>query len=608
MIVLGCDGRLLGHDAGASLLVDGELVAAVGEQRLNRAEKTTDFPVNAVQWCLDQAGLTFSDVDLIAVPRRFSTEALNQTLSGIESAPMTPSAGRALAGGLSKPVGDAIGPEAILTGFAGRTGPTPDPDQVVFVPQHLAHAMTGYYIAGMRDAAFLVSDGRTEVFSSLTGEIRDGRIRVFEESSIGSEYSIGRLFAAITRYLGFVPDKDEHKVMGLAGFAEPPAPNPFLEHIVQLHADGRYTFCRPLAPDGHRDLGALFEKHFGPFEDTLEHKAWLAAAAQQMLTAVTRHQVRALEARTDLGRLLFEGGVALNSLNNTPLFEGSRFEDMDVSFGAGGTGLTIGAAVHAWLNPPDGLARVQRAPTGVPQRGALGAAVHAHFYGADTPERKTAPPVTPYLGPEYDDAAIEQALGEFAGRVTWSRLDDEEVVSRVARLLTGKVAIGWFEGRIEHGPRALGHRSILANPQFPEIKDIIDDRGGHRDPFHSCAPLVLEEDAPKIFDMGRKSRSPYKAFAFPVRPEFRAVIPGATHVDGTSRIQTITDRHTPRLAALLRRFAGLTGVPCLINADFNVAGEPLVCAPTDALDCFLGTEIDHLVLGNHLVSKTESFR
>lgn len=296
-----------------------------------------------------------------------------------------------------------------------------------------------------------------------------------------------------------------------------------------------------------------------------------------MLNVATAHHVRHLEKRTDLDRLLFEGGVALNCLNNTPLFEGSRFTDMQVSFGASDTGITIGAAAHAWLDDP-----------GTGPEDILAAA---------------SAPVTPYLGPAYDEAAIEEALEGFAGRVTVSRLDDDEIVEQVARLLTRKVVIGWFEGRVEHGPRALGHRSILANPGFGDIKDIINTRVKHREPFRPFAPLVLEERAPEIFEMGRKTSSPYMTFVFPVREEWRDRIPGAVHVDGTSRVQTLTDEGTPRLTALLRRFTELTGTPCLINTSFNVAGEPIVCSPTDALNCFLGTEIDHLILGNHLITK-----
>ena len=567
---------LLGHDAAAALLIDGRLVAAVEEERLNREKKTTDFPADAIDWCLREAGITFDDVDLFAFPWHWSPRIRSEILDGIRVSPLPLEAKTALLGDMADLFDQIVSPEAMLADFEARTGHRPDPDKVRFVPHHLAHATTGYYLAGLQDAAFLVSDGRAERFSTLTGEIRDGRITVFEDSVTGSEYSLGTLFSAITRFLGFVPNNDEYKVMGLAGYTEPPTPNPFLDHLLVLHDDGRYSFTERLRTNDVHSHDALFEEYFGPFEDTLEYQARVAAAAQQMLNVATAHQVRHLERRTDLDRLLFEGGVALNCLNNTPLFEGSRFEDMQVSFGASDTGITIGAAAHAWLNHPDtDVAKI----------------------------RAAAAPVSPYLGPSYDEAAIEEALAGFAGRVTVSRLDDDEVVEQVARLLTGKVVIGWFEGRVEHGPRALGHRSILANPGFTDIKDIINTRVKHREPFRPFAPLVLEEQAPKIFEMGRKTSSPYMTFVFHVRDEYQDRIPGAVHVDGTSRIQTLTDEGTPRLTALLRRFIELTDTPCLINTSFNVAGEPIVCTPTDALNCFLGTEIDYLVLGNHLVAK-----
>ncbi|MFH8409813.1 carbamoyltransferase [Streptomyces sp. NPDC018019] len=596
MIVLGCNGftrgaelfaehygavgtekhYVLGHDAGAALLIDGKLVAAVEEERLNREKKTSDFPANAVKWCLEKAGIEFSDVDLIAIPWKFSDQVFDAMMAELAAAPMKPADKVFRLSHLGALFDGALGPDAILADFAARTGFTPDPDKVVFVQHHLAHAMTGYYMAGKKDTAFLISDGRAELFSSLIGEIRDGRIRVFDESTISANDSLGNLFASITRYLGFVPNNDEYKVMGLSGFAEPPSPNPFLEHIVQLHEDGRYTLCRPHDPENGRAFDDLFEKYFGPHEDTIEYKSNLAAAAQEMLTVVTSHQLRALEARTELNHLLFEGGLALNCVNNTKLLEGSRFEDMSVSFGASDTGVVIGAAVHAWANHPDNTAEV-----------------------------KFADSVTPYLGPEYDSATIEQTLREFTGRVWWTRLAEEEVVDQVAKLLTEKVVIGWFQGRLEHGPRALGHRSILANPKFPDIKDVINTRVKHREPFRPFAPIVLESDAPKIFEMGRKKRSPYMTFVFPVRPEYHDIIPGATHVDGTSRVQTLTDEDAPLLTSLLRRFTALTDVPCLINTSFNVAGEPIVCSPADAVNCFLGTEIDYLVLGNYLVTKTD---
>ncbi|MET7641810.1 carbamoyltransferase C-terminal domain-containing protein [Streptomyces sp. NPDC005438] len=594
MIVLGCNGftrgaevfadkfgavgiekhYVLGHDAGAALLVDGKLVAAVEEERLNREKKTSDFPFQAVNWCLEEAGIEFSDIDLIAVPWNFSDSIFNTLMSELAAAPLRPVEKAERLSRLSELFDKALSREAILADFAERTGFTPDPDRVVFVQHHLAHAMTGYYMAGKKDSAFLISDGRAELFSSVVGEIRDGHIRVFDESTISANDSIGNLYASVTRYLGFVPNNDEYKVMGLSAFAEAPSPNPFLEHIVQLHDDGRYTLCRPHDVENPRCFDDLFEQHFGPFQDTVEYKASLAAAAQEMVTAVTSHQLRALQTRTDLDHLIFEGGLALNCVNNTHLLEGSRFEDMTVSFGASDTGVVIGAAVHAWAQHPD---------------------------TSGTPRAET---VTPYLGPAYEESAIERALHDFEDRVQWTRLTEDELIDQVADLLTEKVVIGWFQGRLEHGPRALGHRSILANPKFPDIKDVINTRVKHREPFRPFAPIVLEHDAPKIFEMGRKNRSPYMTFVFPVRPEYHDVIPGATHVDGTSRVQTLTDQDAPLLTALLRRFTARTDVPCLINTSFNVAGEPIVCSPSDALNCFLGTEIDYLVLGNHLVTKT----
>jgi carbamoyltransferase len=566
---------VLGHDAGASLLVDGELVAAVEEERLNRIKKTSDFPVNAVTWCLEYAGLRFSDIDLIAIPWNFSAKVLDMMLFGIVSTRMKPAHKLAFLRSTSEMFTKVASHEAMLDDFAARTGFTPDPDKAVFVQHHLAHATTGYYVAGMRDTAFLVHDTRGEVFSSLMGEFRDGKIRVFEEATITGLDSIGLLYSAVTRYLGFVPNMDEYKVMGLSAFAEAPSPNPFLEHFIKLRGDGLYSLSMPPNLNSMAYFEPMLEEHFGPPRDSLEYKAGVAAAAQEMLTVVTSHQIRALEAKTDLDHLLFEGGVALNCVNNTKLLEGSRFTDMAVSFAASDTGVAIGAAVYAWANHPDNAGQA-----------------------------KPPAPVTPYLGPEYDDATIERTLREFSEQVSWSRLTDDQIVDQVAGLLTGKVIIGWHQGRIEHGPRALGHRSILANPKFPDIKDVINTRVKHREPFRPFAPIVLESDAPKIFEMGRKTRSPFMTFVFPVRPEFHDVIPGATHVDGTSRIQTITDQDTPRLAALLRKFTALTGVPCLINTSFNVAGEPIVGSPADALNCFLGTEIDYLVLGNYLVTKS----
>ncbi|MFG3257432.1 carbamoyltransferase [Streptomyces sp. NPDC048172] len=567
---------ILGHDAAVALCVDGELVAAVEEERLNREKKTSDFPAHALRWCLSQGDVRLEDVDAVAFPWSFSPDVVATMIQEISGSGLTVEQKFDRLRRFGELYGGLVSEEAVLADFRRRTGHELPPGKLLPVPHHLAHLMCGYHLSGERDAAFLVSDGRAERLSSILGEVRDGQIEVFEKSSIGVTHSLALLFGEITRYLGFMPNNDEYKVMGLAAYAPPPAKNPLLEHVVELHDSGRYTLALANDPSGTRGyyplLDRLFDGEEGRREET-PFRARVAAAAQQMVEVVTAHQLRELEARTDLPRVLYEGGLALNCVNNTKLLEGSRFEDMHVSYGASDPGVAIGAAAYAGL------------------------------LKGRTRRRRSAARTTPYLGPSYDDSHLLSALRGRAGLVEWTELAPEDVAGHTAKLLGGKNVVGWFQGSAEYGPRALGNRSILANPAFADIKDVINTRVKHREPFRPFAPVVLESEAAEIFEMGKKTTSPYMTFVFPVRPEYRDRIPGATHVDGTSRVQTVTDRSNPGLARLLRSFRAETGVPCLINTSFNVAGEPIVCAPSDALDCFLKTEIDYLVLGRFLVVK-----
>jgi carbamoyltransferase len=563
---------ILGHDAAVALSVDGELVAAVEEERLNREKKTSDFPANSLRWCLNTADVRLDQVDVIAFPWSFSSDVVNAMIQDISGSGLTVEQKFDRLRRFGDLYGGLVSKEALHSDFKQRTGFDLPAEKLVPVPHHLAHLMCGYYLSGERDAAFMVSDGRAERLSAVMGEVRDGEVRLFEKSSISVNHSLALLFGEITRYLGFMPNNDEYKVMGLAAFAPPPSDNPLLEHVVELHEDGRYSLALANDPSGTRGYYPLLDRLFDGDErrrEETEFRATVAAAAQQMVEVVTAHQLRALEAGTDLTRLIYEGGLALNCVNNAKLLENSRFTDIHVSFGASDPGVAIGAAVYA-----------------------------GRLKGRSRPGT-----ATPYLGPSYDDEQMLSALREHADRVEWTELDEESVAEQTAKLLSEKTVIGWFQGRAEYGPRALGNRSILANPGFADIKDIINTRVKHREPFRPFAPVVLESEAERVFEMGKKASSPYMTFVFPVRPEFRDVIPGATHVDGTSRVQTVTAESNPKLAELLSHFTELTGVPCLVNTSFNVAGEPIVCSPTDALGCFLHTEIDYLVLGRFLVVK-----
>ncbi|MFJ9542574.1 carbamoyltransferase [Streptomyces sp. NPDC101225] len=569
----GIDRHLLyGHDSSAALLIDGKLVAAVEEERLNREKKTSKFPVNAMRWCLDSAGITFDDVDTFAFSWNFSQDVVNKMIAEItEDGTATVESKFARLQRLAETHTALFSEEATRADLLEYTGHRVNPEKLLRVPHHIAHLMTGYHLSGGGDAAFLVSDGRAEWLSSIMGEVRDGETKIFDDVTIDSRHSLAMLFSVVTRYLGFVPNNDEYKVMGLAGYGPPPEPNPFLTDVVEVCPDGTYRI--PYPANAVPAYYELFDRVFGgdpQCREEFDYRVRVASAAQHMLETVTAGQIRTLEARSDLSRVIFEGGLALNCVNNSKLLERSRFTEMDVSFGASDVGVAIGAALYAGRQ-------------------------------AGTPPRAGR---SPYLGPSYGGREIQTALQHYADQVTWRELDPEDVPREAATLMRERCVVGWFQGRLEYGPRALGNRSILANPRFPDIKDIINERIKHREQFRPFAPVVLEHLAPDVFELGKKTSSPYMTFVVPVRPEYREKIQGACHVDGTSRIQTVTEDSNPLLAELLRRFTEFTGIPCLINTSFNVAGEPIVCSPADALACFLKTEMDHLFLGNFLVSRT----
>jgi carbamoyltransferase len=567
----GIDRNLLfGHDSGAALVVDGALVAAVEEERLNREKKTSKFPVNSLRWCLDEGSISLDDVDIFAFSWYFSDDILNKMIGEITEPDSRIGEKFARLHRLSETYEAMLSEEAVLADFFEHTGYQLDPQKLVFVPHHVAHLMTGYNIAGRGDQAFLISDGRAEWLSSILGEVRDGTVEIFDDLSIELRHSVAMLFSVVTRYLGFIPNNDEYKVMGLAGYGPPPQPNPFLEHVVEIGPDGTYKIAYPASsvPVYYELFDRIFDASPELRED-FDFRVRVASAAQEMIEMATATQIRILHQRTNLTRLVFEGGVALNCVNNSKLLEGSQFEDVEVSFGASDSGV------------------------------ALGAALYASQEAGDSPKIGRSP----YLGPEYSREEILAALDEFSNHVAWRESEPTQVAGEAAELLQKQCVLGWFQGRMEYGPRALGNRSILANPSFPGIKDLINERIKHRELFRPFAPIVLEELASTVFEMGKKDSSPYMTFVFAVKKEYQELIQGACHVDATARIQTVNALSNPLLSELLREFTNLTGVPCLINTSFNDAGEPIVCSPKDALECFLHTDMDHLVMGNFFVRR-----
>ncbi|WP_028477028.1 carbamoyltransferase C-terminal domain-containing protein [Nocardia sp. CNY236] len=566
--------NVLGHDAAAAVIFDGKVVAAVEEERLNREKKTSQFPVGAIEWCLAKAGIGLADVDYFAFPWAVTDEVIRSLVLDIFTMSPNPTIGFALTAEIGELYSKLLAPESIAEDFRARTGFDVPAEKLILVPHHLAHLMCGYQIRGGGDAAFFVSDGRGERESAIAGQIVGGEITLFDQMTMDSSNSVGLFYNNITRYLGFLPNNDEYKVMGLSAYCPEPTDRALIDRLVTLHDDGKIEFA--VTTDnarGEHPYRDYFDGVFGgddSIRETFEYRARVARAAQDLTEIATRHQVATLAAAAQLPNLIVEGGVALNCVNNTKLLENNGFDRVDVSYGASDSGLAIGAAAF------------------VGQR-----------YGKVTPQATGT-----YLGPEYTHEEMIEATKPFTDRISVTEIEPGAVASTTATLLSEKVVIGWFQGAAEYGPRALGARSILANPMFDDIKDIINLRVKHREPFRPFAPMVLESSADKLFEMGKLPTSPYMTFVVPLRQEFVDKIPGACHVDGTSRVQTVNDEQNPLVAELLREVEQATGIACLINTSFNVAGEPIVCSPTDAISCFLGTEIDYLVLGRLLLRKT----
>lgn len=566
--------RLLGHDAAASVFVDGELVAAVEEERLSRVKRTSAMPVGALRWCLERAGITASDVDLFAFAWCFDDEAMRRLIRETTDRPTPVADTFDQLDRLAALHRDVISPETVRRDLADCLGEDVGPERLLLVPHHTAHLMCGYYLSGGGDTAFLVSDGRAECCSSVAGHVTGRVITMFEDMEVGIGDSLAQLYSKVTRYLGFVPNNDEYKVMGLAAFGpeRPLASNPLLgAGVVRLREHGRYTVDVENVLHDKQTYYALFDELFGFGAPPAEFDAMarVATTVQDVVERATAHQIDELGARSDHRRLLLEGGLALNCVNNTRLAGRGPFPDVRVSFGASDPGVAVGAGYYPFFR--DGTGPV-----------AAG---------------------SPYLGPEFSEDVIAEELRRWSGSLVWSEYEEDDLLSAVVELLRGPAVVGWFQGRSEYGPRALGNRSILANPRFPDIQDVINSRVKKREMFRPFAPVILEDRAAKVFDLGGRPSSPYMTMTFPVRPGFRDAIPGALHVDGTSRIQTVSPGQNPRLASLLTRLEKEDGLPCLINTSFNVAGEPIVSSPADAVRCFLGTEIDALVLGTTLVRK-----
>ncbi|MDN7747464.1 carbamoyltransferase C-terminal domain-containing protein [Burkholderia multivorans] len=565
------------HDSAACLVRDGVVVAAAEEERFTHVKhakrpvpfSTWELPYHAIDYCLAEAGIALADVQHVAysydpwleLDRRAGQPSLTLPLEpsaharppGGES-PWHPlflssivNAPRQLAGGA---------PHHLQRRFRGVTHD--GPFRWHFVEHHLAHEASAFLAAPYERCAVMTMDGRGERATTSYG-VFDGRTyrRI---AQVDLPHSLGLLYERVTRYLGFLHSSDEYKVMALASYGKPIYADQ-MRQLVRYRGDGRYDV-------DDADLVALF----GPARDrggpiTPNH-CDIAHALQLVLEETTLRAVEWLAAETGEKQLAMAGGVALNCVMNARIRDRGPFDDVWVQPAAGDAGTALGAAL--W--------------TDFRERGARGDWRMDHAY----------------LGPSFEDDAIEAFIRE--AQLPYRRLND--VAAQTAALLAQNRVIGWFQGRMEFGPRALGARSILASPIDPDMQRKLN-RIKDREDFRPVAPVALESKAHEWFSGGRREplHAPFMLFVYDVRPERAERIPAVRHIDGTARVQTVAPQQNPLLHALLTEFDALTGVPVLVNTSFNTRGEPIVCTPRDAIECFWTSPLDALVIGSFLMEK-----
>jgi predicted NodU family carbamoyl transferase len=538
------------HDAAAALVVDGEVVAAVEEERLNREKHTNRFPVRAAKSCLEQGGIEFGDVDLVAY---FFDEAFTDRELMLEC------------------YGD---PELLYRGsreliceaLTKEFGAGVSQEQVRFVKHHMTHAEVAYRDSPFSEALVGVIDGNGECEGVTFYAARDGvmtPLRAYPRSE-----SLGHFYTAVTRFLGY-SHFDEYKVMGLAPYGDPERYFALLDRLRALEGDGQYRLDVHGVPGALLDAGLVPRRVGGELTQTY---ADLAAAAQRIIEDTTEHLVRHWQGVTQLRNFCLSGGVAQNTTLNGKLLSGGLFD-----------GLHVHPASH------DGGA-------------ALGAA-----YAVDREARPRAsrPPrlPDPYLGPALgDEAEVEQELSAWRDFVDWEKPAD--IVDAVAqRLADGEIG-GWAQGRSEYGPRALGNRSILADPRPASHRDRVNALIKNRESYRPLAPAVVDSAASTYFVLpGAEADYGCMGFVVDVRPEHRERLGAVTHVDGTARVQVVTQCQNPLFRSLIERFGELTGTPVLLNTSFNNNAEPIVQSARDAVTCLLTTGLPWVALGPYLVRK-----
>ena len=584
------------HDSAAALICDGEIIAAAQEERFTRRKHDAGFPRNALDYCLREGEIRAGDLDAVVFYEKpfVKFERLLETYLAFAPAGFV-SFRRALPVWVKNKLNlPGLMRNELGEDFQGR---------LYFADHHESHAASAFYPSPFEEAAILTLDAVGEWATSAIGYGRGNRITLTHEMRF--PHSLGMLYSAFTYYAGFRANSGEYKLMGLAPYGRPVYRDVILEEIAKLHEDGSlwlemsyFNYCQGVTMTSER-----FHSLFGgpprkPESQITQKEMDLASSVQAVCDEAVLRAARHVHRETGLRRLVMAGGVALNCVANGKLLREGPFDDIWVQPAAGDAGGALGAALATWHQL---LGKPRRPKQTDSQKGSL-------------------------LGPAYGNEEIGLFL-DSVGAVYEYVVDEAALLRRMAKCLSEEKIIGWFQGRMEYGPRALGCRSIIGDPRSTRMQRIMNLKIKFRESFRPFAPCVLKEHADQIFEVRPGEDSPYMLFVAPVREEWRlslseddrqrmqdpdlrirvsvprSKIPAITHVDYSARLQTVDAERHGRFYRLLRQFYERTGCPVIVNTSFNIRGEPIVCTPGDAYRCFMATNMDYLVLENYLLKK-----
>jgi carbamoyltransferase len=594
--------RILGisalyHDSAAAMVLDGNVIAAAQEERFSRRKHDPGFPLHAIEYCLKEAGCGLAELDAVVFYDKpfLKFERLLQTYVAF-----APKGLRSFQMAIPVWLREKLFQKKWLGDELQKLEPGFEPSKIMFTEHHLAHAASAFFPSPFRDAAVLVMDGVGE-WATTSLAIGSGTdLKIHKE--LHFPHSLGLLYSAFTYYAGFRVNSGEYKLMGLAPYGVPKFAKLILDNLIDLKEDGTFRldqayfdYCTGLTMTNERFDGLFGQPARKPEQLLTQFHMDVAASIQAVTEEVILRLARSIRTETGLPNLCLAGGVALNCVANGRIHRAKIFDRMWIQPAAGDAGGAIGAALAAY-HLRNGKARVVRPEANDGMNGA-------------------------YLGPALLQDETEAALA--AAGAHYVVLNEEDMIDRAAQALAEGKALGWVQGRMEFGPRALGGRSILGDPRSPAMQKTLNLRVKYRESFRPFAPSVLLEDVSKWFDMDEES--PYMLLVANVREERcvamteaqkllfgidklnvpRSEIPAVTHVDYSARIQTVSKATNPLYHALISRFRDLTGCPVVVNTSFNVRGEPIVCTAADAFRCFMGSEIETLVIGNCFLQKED---